>query len=75
MNFSENNQIRDFFICRPLPILRQDIRDNYPSERPSARPIARQQEYREPQQVRVPQVNLYNSFVNNLKFSLLTDII
>ncbi|XP_045467696.1 putative mediator of RNA polymerase II transcription subunit 12 [Harmonia axyridis] len=40
---------------RPLPILRQDIRDNYPSERPSQRPVARQQEYREPQQVRVQQ--------------------
>ncbi|KAL3277153.1 hypothetical protein HHI36_012506 [Cryptolaemus montrouzieri] len=40
---------------RPVPVLRQDVRENYPSERPSPRPIARQQEYREPQPVRVPQ--------------------
>ncbi|XP_044757947.1 uncharacterized protein LOC123316077 [Coccinella septempunctata] len=40
---------------RPLPLLRQDVRDNYPAERPSPRPVARQQEYREPQQARVPQ--------------------
>ncbi|KAK9875022.1 hypothetical protein WA026_005832 [Henosepilachna vigintioctopunctata] len=40
---------------RPVPVLKQDIRDNYPSERPALRPIARQQEYREPQPIRTPQ--------------------